>query len=141
MVVVLDACALIALLRREQGHSIVAEKVVASDIALIHAVNWCEVRYDFLRREGGERLAEEALADIRELGIEIYELMDEPLWRLVSELKARSFSQKTRIALADCFALTLAKLTEGQLLTADHEMAPFTNFCSVHFFRNPGTFL
>lgn len=136
MVVVLDACALIACLAGEEGADVVSDSLCKYD-CVIHALNWCEVRYDFLKRENGSRTAEEALASIREAGVEIYEKIDAPLWRRTSEIKASAFRRKIRISLADCVALALTRELNGVLLTSDHEVAPFTGECDIVFFRTP----
>ncbi len=136
MVVVLDACALIAYLTGEKGSDVVSDAICKHD-CVIHALNWCEVRYDFLKRENDVQMVEEALADIRKTGIEIYEEIDAPIWRKASEIKASGFRRKIRISLADCVALALAQKLQGVLLTSDHEVAPFSDVCDMVFFRTP----
>lgn len=136
MVVVLDACAFIAYLTGEKGADVVSDALCRYD-CVIHALNWCEVRYDFLKRENGMQTAEEALADIRTAGVGIYEKIDAPIWRKASEIKASGFRRKIRVSLADCVAVALAQELRGVLLTADHEVAPFSDICDIVFFRTP----
>jgi uncharacterized protein with PIN domain len=69
MNVVLDASAMIALLRGEAGAEAVSIEIgnPASN-ALAHALNLCEVYYDFARASG-EGVAAEAINDFLALGI------------------------------------------------------------------------
>lgn len=50
MAYILDACALIAFLRDEDGADIVESTLIDQD-CVAHAINFCEVYYDCLRRE------------------------------------------------------------------------------------------
>lgn len=51
MIYVLDACAMIAYLRKEPGSSVVLQALVDTEsLCLAHALNLCEVFYDFHRR-------------------------------------------------------------------------------------------
>ncbi len=117
---VLDACALISLLRNEQGALLVRQALEADDsVCLIHAVNLCEVYYDCLRSydtEATDRLLDNLLA----CGVLLRNDMDVEFWKAAGRLKSRG-----RIALADCFAVTLAAREEAVLLTSDrHEFEP-----------------
>lgn len=116
----LDACALISLLRNEQGALLVRQALEADDsVCLIHAVNLCEVYYDCLRSydtEATDRLLDNLLA----CGVLLRNDMDVEFWKAAGRLKSRG-----RIALADCFAVTLAAREEAVLLTSDrHEFEP-----------------
>lgn len=83
-----------------------------------HAVNLCEVYYDFCRASG-EAVAREALQDLETAGVMRREDISSEFCRAVGSLKA---SQR-RISLADCFALTLAKQLSATVLTSDrHEL-------------------
>lgn len=117
---VLDACALISLLRNEQGALLVRQALEADDsVCLIHAVNLCEVYYDCLRSydtEATDRLLDNLLA----CGVLLRNDMDVEFWKAAGRLKSRG-----RIALADCFAVTLAAREEAVLLTSDrHKFEP-----------------
>jgi PIN domain nuclease of toxin-antitoxin system len=61
MTFVLDACAIIALLRNEAGAEI-TEQLLLEQTCIAHAVNLCEVYYDFLKAEN-ESIAREAISD------------------------------------------------------------------------------
>jgi PIN domain nuclease of toxin-antitoxin system len=50
MTFVLDACAIIALLRNEAGAEI-TDRLLLEQTCMAHAVNLCEVYYDFLKAE------------------------------------------------------------------------------------------
>ncbi len=69
MTFVLDACAIIALLRNEAGSEI-AERLLLEQECMVHAVNLCEVYYDFLRAEG-ESVAFEAINDLEKSGLNL----------------------------------------------------------------------
>lgn len=131
---VFDSCAVIALLQREPGAEVVADIVnEPRNRCLIHAVNACEVYYDIYRRSGEEDASalEEILAT---MGIELVEAIPSALWRTAGRIKA----EWRRISLADCFALALALLEKGTVLTTDHhELDPIAKaaFCPIRFIR------
>ena len=131
---VLDACALIAFLRKEDGAQLVARLLHDEEnVCMAHAVNLCEVYYDFLRA-ADKRTAEVALSDLESLGLIPQEDMDMPFWREAARYKAHL----RRISLADCFALSLAKRVGGTLITSDHaefDMVAGSNICPVRFIR------
>lgn len=66
---VLDACAMIAFLRDEPGADFV-ESILTdpADRCFAHAVNLCEVYYDFLR-SSDIRTARAAVEDLERIGI------------------------------------------------------------------------
>ena len=113
---ILDACALIALQRNEEGAAGVWAAISAPEVRTgMHALNVCEVYYDALRRDSATTLAE-LLVDVAALGIGIETRLEPALIDLAGHLKARW----RRISLADCVALALATLRGGSLLTSDH---------------------
>lgn len=118
---VLDACALIAFLRQEDGADVVADVLQGQgNRCLAHAINLCEVYYDMVRRTD-EATAAQILADVEDVGVEPYLSVELALWQRAGRLKA----DVRRISLADCFALALADLHGGTLLTSDrHEFGP-----------------
>jgi PIN domain nuclease of toxin-antitoxin system len=78
VIYVLDACALIAFLRGEAGADVVEKALLDADSqCMAHAVNLCEVYYDF-HRAGGESAADGAIEDMRTLGRDDF---DEPFWK------------------------------------------------------------
>jgi hypothetical protein len=65
--IVLDACALIAYLRGEPGSDIIEALLLDPDVpSLIHAINLCEVYYDF-PRASDEATATNATTDAKSL--------------------------------------------------------------------------
>jgi PIN domain len=55
MTLVLDACAIIAYLRDEEGAEVVEAALISDNDCVVHAVNLCEVYYDCVRRDGAAR--------------------------------------------------------------------------------------
>ncbi len=112
---VLDACALIALLRNEPGGEEV-RSLLADDESrcFIHAVNLCEVYYDCLRNYDEVR-ADQMLDDLTVCGLSLRDDVDTGFWKKTGHLKACG-----RISLADAFAVTLAEREQAILVTSDH---------------------
>lgn len=134
MNVVLDTSAVIAFLRGETGAEVV-ENYFGREVhnLYMHALNLCEVYYDFLRA-AGQSSVENAIQDILVLGVHERNDMGSDFWRAVGKLKA----VHRRISLADCCALTLAARLGAVLLSADrHELEPLSraSVCSVEFIR------
>jgi PIN domain nuclease of toxin-antitoxin system len=134
MNVVLDASSVIAFLRGEPGAAVV-ERYFGheTDSLYMHALNLCEVYYDFLRA-AGETSAEDAVQDILLLGVRERNDMTPDFWRAVGKLKA----EHRRVSLADCCALALARSLGAVILSADrHELEPLArdSVCSVEFIR------
>ena len=133
MPVVLDACALIAYLREESGAEIVASLLGSEQhVCYAHAVNLCEVYYDFLRADSQE-VAVRALDDLQSVGVIAREDMDRSFWQEAGTHKA-----KGRISLADSFAVALAQRLDGEVVTSDHtefDSIAENGICPVIFFR------
>ncbi|HEX8922884.1 MAG TPA: hypothetical protein VF766_15525 [Pyrinomonadaceae bacterium] len=80
MIYVLDACAMIALLRRETGETVVWEHLTNPTAAChAHAINFCEVYYDFYRA-AGETAAQSAFHDLKSLGVIERNDFDQAFW-------------------------------------------------------------
>jgi predicted nucleic acid-binding protein len=130
---VLDACAMIALLKAESGEDVVwAHLLDPHNTVYAHSLNLCEVYYHF-HRHLGEARAEGALEDLRYLGVVERSDFDEPFWKEAGKLKAGG-----NIALADCIAVTLTNRVGGTVLTSDHgEFDPVAaaGVCPVTFIR------
>ena len=130
---VIDASALIAFLRDEPGAEAVEKVLRASQTCYAHALNLCEVYYDFWRASD-QSTAEAAVTDLIGLGIVERADMDSEFWRDVGRLKA----VHRKVSLADCCALTLARRLGGNLVTADrHDFEPLlvAGICPIEFIR------
>lgn len=116
MIFVLDASAMIAYLRDEPGAGVVAEALVDPESqCYAHALNFCEVFYDF-HRASGRQEALQAISDLAQVGIIEDANLSAVIWRAAGELKATL----RRVSLADCFAIELAVRLKAMILTADH---------------------
>ena len=115
---VLDACALLALLRNEPG----AEKVAAAmnsanngDAEIImNKLNILEVFYDLYRTLGKDK-ADEIISEIKKRPITINAEISDEIFYEAGRLKA-----SYKISLADSFALAQAIVSSAELLTSDH---------------------
>jgi len=110
----LDSSALIAFLKDEPGAEVVERLLLDSaNTCYVHAINLCEVFYDFLRR-GGEQTAQAVLSDLAASRIVVSEEMDSELWQEAGRNKAHM-----RLPLGDCFLLAMTSRIGGQAVTAD----------------------
>jgi len=108
--VVLDASAILALLKMEQGHDIVAEHL---DNAIVSSVNFSEVITVLARNDFGQ---EEIIKSLKETFLHIEEFNTE------QAIIAASLDELTRIhglSLGDRSCLALAKYKGLPILTAD----------------------
>ena len=113
--IIFDACALIAFLNNEPGTDIVELLLIDSkNKCFVHAVNLCEVFYEFLRA-GDEDLAQSVIDGLILMGITVREDMDTDFWKQIGRYKV-----KGRISLADCFCISLASRLNGEIITCDH---------------------
>jgi PIN domain nuclease of toxin-antitoxin system len=132
--IVLDACALIALIRHEPGAEVV-ERLINDEQTpcLIHVVNLCEVYYDLLRSTD-EATAQQAIVDIESVGVVFRDDIDRDFWQMVGYYKATL----ARVSLADCFALSLAHRTDAEIATSDHhefDRLVAQGVCKIQFIR------
>ena len=116
---VLDACALLALLRNEAGADKVATAINAANVdnnvrVIMNKINLLEVYYD-LYRSLGKETADNILAEIKKRPIEINANITDEIFAEAGRLKATY-----KISLADSFVLAQAIVSEGKLLTSDH---------------------
>jgi PIN domain nuclease of toxin-antitoxin system len=107
---------MIAYLRNEPGGEAVKNLLRdSSNQCYAHAVNLCEVFYDFCRASG-ESVAEASIRDLLRDGLILRADMDQEFWQAAGKIKAAP----GRVSLADCFAITLARRLDGEVVTADH---------------------
>ena len=115
---VLDSFALIAYFRDEPGAEMMENLLVTAgkkDTPLhMTDVNYAEVKYSVIRKDGPERWAEIA-RELPTLPIEFH-AADHRLAELAADYKARF-----KISLADAFAAALAKDRKAELVTGDPE--------------------
>lgn len=115
---VLDSFALLAYLRDEDGAEFVQgllEKASRKDAPLLMTeVNYAEVKYIVLRKDGKEAWKEVA-ASLGSLPVEFV-----PTTRSLADAAA-DFKANYRISLADAFAAALAKEKKAELITGDPE--------------------
>ena len=115
---VLDACALIALLRDEQGADIVADALNSASEGkaevIIHKANLLEVYYDIYRSLGKEK-ADLILSGIKKLPIKLNAEITDDIFAEAGRLKAIY-----KISFADSFALAQTLVSGWELLTSDH---------------------
>lgn len=141
---------MLALLNRELGGETVRDILENKNVtSYAHAVNLCEVFYDF---------GPQSLADNREraelflqrlflTGVTERQDMDAEFWRdiafLIAERRAQlprpeKPNEKSRLALGDAFGLALARRLDCEFVTADKtEIEPLQNagLCRAHFIR------
>jgi PIN domain nuclease of toxin-antitoxin system len=125
---------MIAFLRDEPGAQSVTNHLDPAEYHVFaHALNLCEVYYDFARANG-EKTASDAINDLLALGITERNDMQADFWRAMGRLKATH----RRVSLADCAALAVANELGAVLLTADrHELEPLStlSICQFEFIR------
>jgi PIN domain nuclease of toxin-antitoxin system len=130
---VLDASALVAYVTREPGAVVVEALLDDPDtVCYVHAINLCEVYYQSIRTSD-EPPAWVVVESILAAGVIVREDMDESLWKIIGQNKARG-----KISLADCFCLSLAIHIGGRVVTSDHgEFDPLVplGLCPILFIR------
>ena len=121
MELVLDSYSLMAFFQDEPGaekvSALLAEAALKEKPAYLCVVNWGEIYYLTLRR-GGKLVAQEAMANIQSLPIELVPA-DRQLTQIAAELKASH-----KMSYADAFAAALAKQKKAHLVTGDREFKP-----------------
>ncbi|MDR2759379.1 MAG: type II toxin-antitoxin system VapC family toxin [Spirochaetaceae bacterium] len=115
---VLDACALIAYFKDEEGWEAVQdllERAGQNEVNLLMSkYNLLEIYYGFYRADGKDR-AEQVLETATNLPIQIIDELSDVVFREAGRLKA-----VYDISLADAVALGLASACETPLVTSDH---------------------
>ena len=114
---VLDACALLAVVRNEEGADVVSDAYIKAangdSQILINRINLLEVYYDFYRHKGKD-YADSFAMQIEHSDLQICEF-DKSLFMIAGRLKA-----SYKISLADSIALAQAIKSQGEFLTCDH---------------------
>ena len=134
MIYVLDASALIALIRDEPGADLVEALLDSgTDTCSAHAVTLCEAYYDFVRASDVGR-ADELIAGLMDTGLIVREDMDAAFWRRAGLHKAKI----KRVSLADCFCMALSERLSAEIVTADRhefEAVEKQGLCKFNFIR------
>jgi predicted nucleic acid-binding protein len=121
---VLDSWALMAFLEDEPSARKVEDLIVRANESrgrlLLSVINLGEIWYS-LARSRSEKAADQAVEEIKRLGLKIVEA-DWALTRLAASFKARY-----RLAYADCFAAALAKTHQCPVVTGDPEFKQLEN--------------
>jgi hypothetical protein len=124
---------MIAYLRGEAGGELVRDILRDPQTrCFAHAVNLCEVFYDFARASD-LATARDALADLARVGTIRIEYLSQDFCEQVSVIKASN-----RVSLADCFAVALTSWLDATLGTADrHELETpaIQSACRITFIR------
>src|SRR3989338_4083337 len=116
---VVDACAVIAYLKAENGHERFAEILRDErNSPAIHAVNLCEVYYDFLKSDSIE-VAEEAWRSASSV-LAVVERVDEGFMKRVARWKVGYIVDGYNLGLADAVAAATAEEFACPLVTVDH---------------------
>lgn len=138
MIFVFDSSAMLAYLNDESGADIIEQLLAdANAKKYAHAVNLCEVFYDFLR-SGDPATAENAAADLKRLGIIECNDMDAAFWRDIAILIAAHRRGNRRLALGDAFGVALARRLNADFVTADRgelEAVESAGTCRIRFVR------
>ena len=115
---ILDACALIAAIKQEEGALTVAELYEEAAMGkadlIVNKVNLLEVYYGF-RREHGKEYAGIILKSVLNSAVEISDISVEALIEA-----GRIKSEYRRISIADSIAIAETSHRAGYLVTADH---------------------
>ena len=118
MTYILDACALIALLKKEQGadkvRALLDEAYAGQSVIHMNIVNLIEVYYLFHRTLGREKSGL-ILEKIYTMPIQFIETIDAVIFSEASRLKAQY-----AIPLGDCIGLATAFKMNGVFVTSDH---------------------
>ena len=116
--IILDAYAVLALLKGEPAAKFVAELLDGNDEARLTAVGAAEVVDHLVRLVGSSE--DDAALDIAQLGLADAMPVDAALAMRAGLLRARHYHRRHRaVSLADCVAAGAARMHEATLATAD----------------------
>ncbi len=130
----LDASAVLAYLNNEEGADKIEAYILDSQQpCVIHALNAFEVYY-LTARTSGQQVADNAIRDIKAVGVLILEDLDEAFWKDAAGHKARR-----RVSPPDAVAISLANRLGGEVVTCDRDFEAIqqAGVCRVMFFRPP----
>ena len=114
MSVVFDTEALLIFYLDEPGAGTVEDLLDktqnSEQVGYLNIVNLTEFNYILQRHD--RELAEEKETNLRAFGLKIVPVLDNELWRVAADIKARH-----RLSLADSFAAATAKIKRARLVT------------------------
>ncbi len=130
---VLDSWALMAFFEGQEPAAAKVEEMLAQaheegTPLFMATINLGEVWYSSARAES-EAAAEERVADVLKLGVEIIPA-DWALTRQAAPYKARG-----GVSYADCFAVALARMKKAELVTGDPEFRAFKDEVKILWLR------
>jgi ribonuclease VapC len=129
---VLDSFALIAYFRDESGAEDVEKMLIEANrrgvSLLMSEVNYAEVKYSILRKDGTEAWAK-THGVLQGLPVEFL-----PTSRQLADTAA-DFKTRFKLSLADAFAAALAKETRSELVTGDPEFKALAKEIKIHWVR------
>jgi len=130
--IVLDSWSIMAFLEDEPAservESIITEAHDAGIPLLMTVVNVAEVWYIFARDSSAAE-ADQGVSELKQLGIEFVEAD----WELSFE--AAKFKARHKMSLADCYAAALAKSSQADLVTGDHEFKQVEDSIKIDWLR------
>jgi PIN domain nuclease of toxin-antitoxin system len=117
-VIVLDAYAVLALLKGEVAADEVRQLLTSGDAAALTALGVAEVVDHLIRLAGADE--DDAVLDVAQLGLDSPSPVDAGLALRAGLLRARHYHRKNRaVSLADCVAAETARTTGSSLASAD----------------------
>jgi predicted nucleic acid-binding protein len=129
---VLDSFALIAYFRDEPGAETMENLLVSAgkkdNPLLMTDVNYAEVKYSILKKDGAEAWGEAAKV-LEGLPIDFHSTT-----RALADAAA-DFKARYKLSLADAFAAALAKERRAELVTGDLEFKPLEKEIKVQWLR------
>jgi len=129
---VLDSFALIAYFRDEPGAETMENLLVSAskkdNPVLMTDVNYAEVKYSIVKKDGVEAWAEAAKV-LQGLPIDFHSTS-----RALADAAA-DFKARFKLSLADAFAAALAKEERAELVTGDLEFKPLEKEIKVQWLR------
>ena len=125
---VLDACAVLALIKDEQGATVVKDVMVSDAEIFLHAVTLVEIYYN-ISKEFGINKADSFFDIITQTKIKIiYETTESTI------KNAGYFKSKYKISLGDSFVLAIAKFHNAKIISSDHhEFDPIEKSENIDF--------
>jgi predicted nucleic acid-binding protein len=124
MTCVLDACALIALLKKEEGadtiRGILKEARAGTSAVYMSIVNLMEVHYGFIKALG-KKPAAKILGKIHKLPIQIIDAINDDVFEETVRIKSAYNRTNGSISLADAIGLATAINLKGVFVSSDGE--------------------